>query len=172
MTFWKTRKRGVGRWLAVALVALGSVFLMTTLLIAMLGGVALLALALLALFLIPVAALLAAMRSSIWLHVRVDSPDVGFSIGLPLPMPLLRWGLRWGGHRYPWMAIANELMADPAFASALNEQALEILVEDGADRIEIILGKRRQHWRWLQFNLKDTPFLQQIPALLEEKEHV
>ncbi len=172
MTFWQTRKRGVGRWLVVAFVALGSVFLMTTLLMALLGGVVLLVLALLALFLIPAVVLLAAMRSPIWLHVKVDSPDVWFSIGLPLPIPLLRWGLRWGGHRYPWMAIANELMADPAFAAALNEQALEILVEDGADHIEIILGKRRQHWRWLQFKLKDTPFLQQIPALLEEKEHV
>ena len=169
MTFWKTRKRGVGRWLVVAIVALGSVFLMTTLLVALLGGIVLLVLALLALFLILAAGLLAGMRFPIWLHVKVDSPDVWFSIGFPLPIPLLHWGLRWGAYRRPWMAIANELMADPTFMDALSEQGLEVLVEDGPDRIEIILGKRRQHWRWLQFNLKDTPFLKKIPALLEEQ---
>ena len=92
-----------------------------------------------------------ANRSDIWIHILVDTDDVIISLALPIPLSLLRWGLRRASITAEAANVLHMILEDPELLETLHHDAIEIQVDDGSDHIEVVIGARRKHWRAFQF---------------------
>jgi hypothetical protein len=93
-----------------------------------------------------------AKRSGIWLHVLVDSDDAVISLALPIPISLIRLGLRRAPISDDAADIARLILDDPELLKTLRHDAIEVIVDDGPEHIEVVIGPRRKQWRAFQFN--------------------
>ncbi len=117
-----------------------------------------------------------AQRNGIWVHVLVDSDDAVISLAMPIPLGLIRWGLRRAPLDDDAAAMARLILEDPELLETLRHDAIEIVVDDGPDHIEVVIGPRRKRWRSFQFKPIRTHSQthSQTPSVifLEESHHV
>jgi len=93
-----------------------------------------------------------AKRKGIWAHVLVDTDDVVISLAVPIPISLLNLGLSLSPVPDDATEMARLILNDPELLDTLHKDAIEIVVDSGADHIEVVIGPRRKHWRAIQFN--------------------
>jgi hypothetical protein len=93
-----------------------------------------------------------AKRKGLWVHVLVDTDDVVISLAIPIPLSLLDLGLTISPVSDGAADTARMILNDPELLKALHEQPIEIILDSGADHIEVVIGSRRKHWRAFQFN--------------------
>ena len=111
---------------------------------------------------------LRAQRNGVWVHVLIDTDDVIISLALPIPLSLLRRGLAMTPISDDDVATVRMILEDPELLKALHEDAIEIIADDGADHIEVVIGPRRRRWRAFQLNL--TRSFSQTTSLPHSKE--
>ena len=113
-----------------------------------------------------------AKRNGLWVHVLVDTDDVVISLALPIPLALIRWGLRTSPVSDDAVEMARLILEDQELQEALHEDAIEITLDNGSEHVEVIIGQRRKHWRAFQFNLARSFSQTQPLSKLEETTHV
>jgi len=107
-----------------------------------------------------------ANRHGVWAHVFVDSDDVVLSLAFPIPISLIHWALRRAPIDDEAAAMARMILDDPILLETLRHDAIEIMVDDGLEHVEVVIGPRRSHWRAFQFNPR--PAFSQSQSPMEE----
>lgn len=93
-----------------------------------------------------------AKRNGIWLHVLVDTDDVVISLAIPIPLSLLHQALKMSPASDDTAQMVRQFLKDPEVMETLHREAIEIVVDSGADHVEVVIGPRRKHWRAIQFS--------------------
>ncbi len=110
-----------------------------------------------------------ARRSGIWAHVLVDSDDAVISLAFPIPIALIHWGLRRAPIDDDAADLARMILEDPELLETLHHDAIEIVVDDGPEHVEVVIGPRRKNWRAFQFNPLRSFSPNQLSFQLEDK---
>ena len=112
-----------------------------------------------------------AKRSGVWAHVLVESDDAVISLAIPIPISLIRWGLRRAPISDDAAEMARMILEDPELLDALRHDAIEIQVDDDSGHVEVIIGPRRKRWRAFQFHPIRSTSQNHAIVPLEEKNH-